>query len=209
MNGPQAFGRTNVTREAEWNIFTPIFRFGTWWGHHCICPTTRHVSWPWVHFWLFFKANWSFFERHSGTFLLRFSDSELGGVTIAYICLTIRHVSWPWVHFWLFLKANWAFFRETPIFRFYFPTTLTWPPRSRRENVANMPIARVLALNQSPINTIPLITRYSVNPKFVLSRDPLVVNLNIYIQIPHLINAEVNVISLFYKKVNGIVFESG
>ena len=24
-------------------------------------------------------------EKHSGTFLLRFSDSELGGVTIAYV----------------------------------------------------------------------------------------------------------------------------
>ena len=36
-----------------------------------------------------------------------------------------------------------------------------------------MSISRVLVLNQSPINTIPLITRLSWDPKFVLSRDSL------------------------------------
>ena len=31
----------------------------------------------------------------------------------------------------------------------------------------------ILVLNQSPINTIPLLTRFSGSPKFVLSGDPL------------------------------------
>ena len=38
---------------------------------------------------------------------------------------------------------------------------------------SNLSISRVLVLNQSPINTIPLITRLSWDPKFVLCGDPL------------------------------------
>ena len=37
----------------------------------------------------------------------------------------------------------------------------------------NLSILRFLVLNQSPINTIPLITQLSWDPKFVLSGDPL------------------------------------
>ena len=48
-------------------------------------------------------------EKQSGTFLLRFSDSELGGVTIAYVRQPDMYPGREYI-FGFFFKANLAFF---------------------------------------------------------------------------------------------------
>ena len=65
-------------------------------------------------------------EKQSGTFLLRFSDSELGGVTIAYVRQPEMYPGREYT-FGSFLKQISLFSRD--LRHSFFPTTLTWPSR--------------------------------------------------------------------------------
>ena len=79
----------------SWPLFCkealPDRNFTFWeWFHRILLLTQQHLSKLWQKgFVMGFiskpLAEQMLLERHSGTFLLRFSDSELGGVTIAYV----------------------------------------------------------------------------------------------------------------------------
>ena len=79
----------------SWPLFCkealPDRNFTFWeWFHRILLLTQQHLSKLWQKgFVMGFiskpLAEQMLLEKHSGTFLLRFSDSELGGVTIAYV----------------------------------------------------------------------------------------------------------------------------
>ena len=79
----------------SWPLFCkealPDRNFTFWeWFHRILLLTQQHLSKLWQKgFVMGFiskpLAEQMLLEKQSGTFLLRFSDSELGGVTIAYV----------------------------------------------------------------------------------------------------------------------------
>jgi len=93
-NLPQSMDEIN-NLVLSWPLFCkealPDRDFTFWeWFHRILLLTQQHLSKLWQKgFVMGFiskpLAEQMLLEKHSGTFLLRFSDSELGGVTIAYV----------------------------------------------------------------------------------------------------------------------------
>jgi len=93
-NLPQSMDEIN-NLVLSWPLFCkealPDRNFTFWeWFHRILLLTQQHLSKLWQKgFVMGFiskpLAEQMLLEKHSGTFLLRFSDSELGGVTIAYV----------------------------------------------------------------------------------------------------------------------------
>ena len=102
----------------SWPLFCkealPDRNFTFWeWFHRILLLTQQHLSKLWQKgFVMGFiskpLAEQMLLEKHSGTFLLRFSDSELGGVTIAYVRQPDMYPGRKYT-FGLFIKQNGPF----------------------------------------------------------------------------------------------------